>query len=232
MVTLIPSYTVYYNSSTSAGQLIYLLLKSLNLEKDPNIKLIDTDVEENLLADILVNNPEFTVPSLVDHTANDLVIWESYAIATYIVESRAPEHSIYPMDPLKRAIVNQRLYFDADTLFPRVEKILKSMQLGLEGAVVREDEDKLYEAFGWLDSFLESYKWVASNEPTVADIAIFCSLVDVVELGASISKFTKLSVWYNKLQTFAGFDTSVERARKKAVAVLKNNKMDTVEEMT
>lgn len=36
---------------------------------------------------------------------------------TYLVEQYGKDDSLYPKDPKKRAIVNQRLYFDACTLY-------------------------------------------------------------------------------------------------------------------
>lgn len=44
----------------------------------------------------------------------------------YLVETKAPGSSLYPSDPVERALVNQRLYFDAGTFFPRVRAIAVS----------------------------------------------------------------------------------------------------------
>lgn len=45
------------------------------------------------------------------------------AIAQYLIETRAPSSALYPSDPAARALVNQRLYFDAGTFHPRVRAI-------------------------------------------------------------------------------------------------------------
>jgi hypothetical protein len=37
----------------------------------------------------------------------------------YLVEKYAKDESLYPKDPKKRAMVNQKLYFDATTLYQR-----------------------------------------------------------------------------------------------------------------
>lgn len=61
-------------------------------------------------------NPQHTIPTLVD---GDLSLWESRAIIAYLVEKYGKTDSLYPKDPTKRAVVNQRMYFDMGTLYDR-----------------------------------------------------------------------------------------------------------------
>lgn len=51
------------------------------------------------------------------------VLWESRAIASYLVRQYAEDDSLYPKNPQLKALVDQRLYFDATTLWPRIRAI-------------------------------------------------------------------------------------------------------------
>lgn len=47
------------------------------------------------------------------------------------MEAKAPESSLLPSDPAERALCQQRLYFDAGTLYPRVRAIAVSVSTPL-----------------------------------------------------------------------------------------------------
>ena len=62
------------------------------------------------------------MPTIVD---GDLSLWESRAILGYLVNKYAPNSSLYPSDPKKRAIVDRTLNFDL-SLFGSIRDVLVS----------------------------------------------------------------------------------------------------------
>lgn len=71
-------------------------------------------------------NPQHTIPTLVDE---DFIIWDSHAIAGYLVGKYASDDTLYPKEPKKRALVDQRLHFDSGILFPRVHNLVVSTDI-------------------------------------------------------------------------------------------------------
>ena len=66
---------------------------------------------------LLQLNPQHTVPILVD---DDFVIWDSHAIAGYLVGQYAEDDTLYPKDDVrKRAVIDQRLHFENGVLYVR-----------------------------------------------------------------------------------------------------------------
>lgn len=63
------------------------------------------------------------MPTLED---NGFVIWDSHAIAAYLVHKNSKYNSMYPSQPKLRAMIDQRLYFDSGILYPTLYKIIVS----------------------------------------------------------------------------------------------------------
>ncbi|XP_052835659.1 uncharacterized protein LOC128252187 [Drosophila gunungcola] len=181
---------LYYLPLVSACRSVLMVAKALNL--DLNKKLLNTLNKEQLNPDFIKINPQHTIPTLVD---NGFVIWESRAVAVYLIEQYAKDDSLYPKDPKKQAVINQRLYFDMGSMYPSLAnyyyKVFITGQYGSE-----EEFKKVQEAFDFLNTFLEGQEFVAGDQYTVADIAILASVSTFDALEFDLSTYPNVARWY------------------------------------
>lgn len=162
-----------------------------------NLKPLNMMNKEHLTPEFIKLNPQHTIPTLVD---NGFAIWESRAILGYLVEKYGKNDSLYPKDPQKRAVVNQRLYFDMGTFFQRfADYFIPIMRLGLPADP--EKFKKFEEALEFFDGFLASTKYAAFDSPSIADYALVATF-SLIELTAyDYSRFKNIGRWYNLCKT-------------------------------
>lgn len=87
-----------------------------NLNLDVEIIHVNFQKGENKSNDFTALNPLQQVPVLVED--DGFILTESRAIAAYLVATYDPKSSLYPLDnPAKRALIDERLYYDAMTVF-------------------------------------------------------------------------------------------------------------------
>lgn len=115
---------LYYASGSPPSRAVLQVIRILGLEVE--VKTLDLLKREHLTPEFLKINPMHQVPTLVD---GDFVVVESRAIMTYLVNSRKPGSELYPSDPRARALVDQRLYFDAINFFELAASILVNKKL-------------------------------------------------------------------------------------------------------
>lgn len=79
-------------------------------------ELVNLDIfkQENLQEEYLKKNPVHSIPLFVD---GPVIIRDSHSISSYLVDKYAKDDSLYPKDLVKRALVNERLFFDTGILF-------------------------------------------------------------------------------------------------------------------
>lgn len=108
------SLKLYFMSISPPARAVLLAIRNLGLNVE--IKNVDLIAQEHLTPEFVKLNPRHQIPVLID---GDFVVTESRAIMTYLANSRKPESNLYPSDPKKRALVDERLYFDATVVFER-----------------------------------------------------------------------------------------------------------------
>jgi len=140
-------------------------------------------------------NPQHIVPTLVD---GDMTIWESGAIVSYLCNAYAKNDSLYPTDPKKRAVVDQRLHFANGTIFTRLRNIVFPVLVLGQKEIDPEKKKDFFEAIGWLNTFLDGQNYVAGNNLTVADICIVTCFSTFVALDWDFSAYPNVLAWFER----------------------------------
>ncbi|XP_062124117.1 glutathione S-transferase D1-like [Drosophila sulfurigaster albostrigata] len=187
----------YYSPLAATCRSILMIGKALGLEF--NKIEINVAKEEHLKPEFAKLNPEHALPTIVD---NGFVLWESRAILTYLIEKYGKDDSLYPKDPQKRAIVNQRLFFDMGTLYKALGDYY-TPQLQKKAPADPELFKKVEEALGFLNAFLEGQKYVAGDSFTVADTAILATISSFTIVKLDLSKYANIVRWYDNCSKVA-----------------------------
>lgn len=108
---------LYYSPGSPYCRAVLLLARWLKLNVE--VKYIDTQNKEQFSPEFLAINPQHCIPTIDD---NGFILWESRAILTYLIESKAPE--LVPTSPKEKAIVNQRLHYELGGLTNKTTQIV------------------------------------------------------------------------------------------------------------
>ncbi|BFF92706.1 glutathione S-transferase 1-1-like [Drosophila madeirensis] len=196
----------YYHPGSAPCRSVIMTAKALGLEL--NLKMMNVMSGDQLKPEFVKLNPQHTIPTLVD---NGFSVWESRAILTYLVEKYGKEDdSLYPADAQKRAVINQRLYFDMGTLFQCFITAIYP-QIRTKTPAPPEEMEKVDKAFKLLNTFLEKDEFVAGSSLTVADISILATVSTFEIVDFDFSKYPNVAKWYeNAKEVTPGWEQNWE----------------------
>ncbi len=151
---------------------------------------VNLDLIQLLLFISLQINPFHCIPTLVD--TDGFTLWESAAIASYLIQSRTPNSDLYPAKDLKKRLtIDQFLLYNTGTLYRSLTDVHYA---NFQGTDPVPKVERLKEVLGTVNSFLEGHKgqMVAGGDKlTLADIALYVNLsyievikFDITELAA------------------------------------------------
>ncbi|KAH1018811.1 hypothetical protein HUJ05_006506 [Dendroctonus ponderosae] len=194
---------LYYMAASPPCRAVLMVAKAIGLE----LELEAVEFEQLRTEEILELNPQHTVPILVD-ADEDFTIWDSHAIAIYLVGQYGNDDSLYPKNDVKQvAVINQRMQFD-NILFDKCKAAFHPIMMGIEDVVSEEASDCMLESLGLLEIFLKDKPWIAGDDLTIADLTILALVATVEEVVFPIDpeRFPKLSEWFNKAKELPYFE--------------------------
>ncbi|KAJ2938117.1 hypothetical protein O0L34_g3691 [Tuta absoluta] len=189
--------SLYSISGSPPCRAVLMVKEALGL--DVTIKHVNTLAGDQLKPEFVEKNPLHTVPLLEE---GDYLLPDSHAIITYLVSKYgADKRDLYPSDLRVRAIVDQRLFFDAASLFVNIRAIITHIKSGGK-EVPEESIAQVEEAYKVLEKYLEKSTFVATDHVTVADIACVATISTLNLLVPIDGKYVKIHAWWNKLKEF------------------------------
>ncbi|KAH9641395.1 hypothetical protein HF086_012682 [Spodoptera exigua] len=106
---------------------------------------------DHLTPEYLEKNPLHTIPVLED---GDFILYDSHAIMAYLADTYGKDESWYPKDVKKRALVNQKLFFNTAVIYRRLRNI--TYYVFQQGKKTLEQDwlDDIAEGYSFLEAFL------------------------------------------------------------------------------
>jgi len=156
---------------------------------------------EQMAPEFVAVNPAHCVPTIRD---GDVVLWESRAICQYLCNKYAPESSLYPTCPAKRAKVDFLLNWDLGTLYKAIgEAVYPTIFKGAE--LDPEKHQALKEKLQFMSDHLLKDDYLCGSEVTIADISIACSLTMPMLIGFDYSEFEKIVAFRKRMEAQTGW---------------------------
>ncbi|XP_060520839.1 uncharacterized protein LOC132698663 [Cylas formicarius] len=209
---------LYYFAPSPAVRSTLLTVAALGL--DVELITVDLAKDEQMKPDFLEKNPLHTVPTL-EH--GDVVIADSHAINAYLVGKFGENDSLYPKDLHKRALVDQRLYWEAGVLFPRLGAVTVPLLEGASRKIDKASADKLLLTYQSLESILERSLYVSGKNLTIADFSVAATFSSANALvPAASNRFPTVHEWFARIQSLPYYSEANQKGLDAHVAIIKS----------
>ena len=185
-----------FTAPTPNGHKVSVALEELSLPYEARaISLPDGEQKQPWYLKL---NPNGRIPTIVDHGANDLVVFESGAILVYLSEKTG---RLLPTEQAKRAPVLSWLMFQMGGVGPMMGQanvFYRYLEEKIEPAINRYQHEsrRLFEV---LDKRLADSEWLA-DDYSIADIANWCWVRTYRWSGVSIEGLESLRRWMDTMK--------------------------------
>ena len=186
-----------YTAPTPNGWKVSVALEELGLPY--TVRAVNLLANDQKKPDFLALNPNGRIPVIVDHDANDLVLFESGAILIYLAEKTG---RLLPKDPVARLHAIQWLMFQMGGIGPMMGQanvFFRYLPEKIPTAIARYQNEcrRLFEV---LDTRLGQAEWLAGSEYSIADIANWCWVRTYKWSGVSVDELPNLRRWLDALK--------------------------------
>uniref|UniRef100_T1GT20 GST C-terminal domain-containing protein n=1 Tax=Megaselia scalaris TaxID=36166 RepID=T1GT20_MEGSC len=139
-----------------------------------------------------------------------------HAICTYLIQTYGSDkdQELYPTELFSRALVDQKLYFDAGVVFPKLRSIfLCVFNPAGPTKIPKELLTAIYEAYDFLEVFLSRTKYIAGDNFTVADLCCIATVSSAEFVPIDATKYPSLSDWVNRMKALPYYEINDKGAQ-------------------
>ncbi|MDO9104055.1 MAG: glutathione S-transferase family protein [Methylovulum sp.] len=175
------------------------------------LQALDLSKGEHMQPYFLSLNPNHMIPTLVD---GDFVLWESNAIMQYLC-SKAPDNSLWPMDPKNQADVSRWQFWQASHfgracgVFIYEHLVKKFLNQGEpDASEIAKAEDSFHRFASVLEAHLAGREWLVGDGVTLADLSVG-SFLDLAEMAQyPIASYAEILRWYGNIGQLPAWQSS------------------------
>ena len=165
---------------------------------------------EHLTPDFVAINPTSTVPALVD---GDVKVFDSSAIAIYLVEKYAKNDDLYPKDLKLRTKVNEILFYISSFLYPRAYQIFVPGYSGLETEIPQNKINDILRGYQTIEKFFDGNEYLTGNNLTLADLSLWPSMESLQQvIPIDGEKFPNFVQWMEKMKDLKTYEVNKKGA--------------------
>jgi glutathione S-transferase len=143
----------------------------------------------------------------------DVKVFDSSAIAIYMVEKYAKDDSLYPKDLMLRAKVNEKLFYVSSYIFPRIYQIFVSGYSGDELEIPQKKIDEILRGYQTIETFLRDQKYLAGDFMSIADLSLWTNMESIHQLiPIDDEKFPNFINWLQNMRKLPTSEYNLEGA--------------------
>lgn len=193
-----------YNWPTSNGRKINIAVEELEVEY--KIHPIAIGKGEQFSAKFTDLNPNQKIPAVIDRDGPDgkpYTMFESGAILMYLAEKHG---KLMPTDKARRYEVIQWLMFQMGGVGPNLGQTHHFRRAAPEKVpyAIERFTNETRRLWGVMDKRLDDRDWLAADEFSIADIAVFPWAMRHEWQGISLDEFPNMKRWYETIEARPG----------------------------
>ncbi len=185
-----------YSAATPNGQKIHIMLEETGL--DSTVHWISIDKGEQFAPAFLAISPNNKIPAIVDHDGSGgepIAVFESGAILIYLADKTG---RFLPAEPRARTEVLQWLMFQMGSVGPMLGQAHHFRAYAREKIpyAIQRYTNEAARIYGVLDKRLGDRDYLAGDDYTIADMAVFPWIRLRGRQGQDLADFPNLKRWF------------------------------------